>query len=386
MSIEVFWQLPVQGDGRALEPELWTRGDYSAHRKTPHPFARTGVQRDGYTFYDHLSQIAGAADLARFDGLWVPQSAGGEDPLIVAGAFAREAPHLRLVPALRAPLLSAVYATKIAVSFQRLTGGRLAWYLHNEEDDSDTWHGRHWSLAEQIARTAEFLDVAKGFWNAAPFTFKGKYYEVENGGFPPPLQGETLPLIYLSGLTEEALELGARHADVFLLPLAPQATVQAQIADLEQRAARHGRRLRYGVTGDLVARSSDDEAWGDLRRRWEEVAARTVPISPRVPRPASLPGFDELVTGTNLWTGFGQVRRGASAGLVGGYGALSERIRAYARLGVDTFVFSANPALEEAYRVGEKLLPLLRAIAAEAAGPPSPSNHAPSNTQEQRVA
>ena len=365
MSIEVFWQLPVQGDGRAIGPDLWTRGDYSASRKAPHPFARTGVQRDGYNFYDYLSQIAGAVDLARFDGLWIPQSAGGEDPLIVAGAFAREAPHLKLVPALRAPLLSAVYATKIAVSFQRLTVGRLGWYLHNEEDEADTWHGRHWSLAEQIARSGEFLDVAKGFWNAAPFSYKGAYYEVENGGFPPPLQGETLPLVYLSGLTEEALELGARHADVHLLPLAPPETVHEQILELDRRAARHGRRLRYGVVGDLVARQSDDEAWADLRRRWDEVAGRTVSISSRVPTPAPLPGFDELVAGPNLWNGFGQVRRGASSGLVGGYDALAERVRDYARLGVETFVFSANPALEEAYRVGEKLLPRLRAVGGE---------------------
>jgi alkanesulfonate monooxygenase len=381
MSIEVFWQLPVQGDGRAIGPELWTRGDYSAHRKTPHPFARTGVQRDGYTFYDHLSQIAGAVDLARFDGLWIPQSAAGEDPLIVAGAFAREAPHLKLVPALRAPLLSAVYATKIAVSFQRLTGGRLAWYLHNEEDQPETWHGRHWSLAEQVARTGEFLDVAKGFWNAAPFTYRGSYYEVENGGFPPPLQGETLPLVYLSGLTDEALELGARHADVYLLPIAPPGAVQERIVNLDGRAARYGRRLRYGLLADLVARQTDEEAWADLRRRWEELAARTVPLSLSVPPPA-LPAFDELVADANLWTGFGRVRQGAAAGLVGGYDALTERIRDYARLGVETFVFSANPALEEAYRVGEKLLPRLRAIGAQPPAAKPPSNHRPANPQE----
>jgi hypothetical protein len=58
MSIEVFWRLPVHGDGRTRYAEQWHRGDYSPHRKSPHPFARTGVQRDGYTYYDHLSQIA----------------------------------------------------------------------------------------------------------------------------------------------------------------------------------------------------------------------------------------------------------------------------------------------------------------------------------------
>jgi alkanesulfonate monooxygenase len=365
MSIEIYWQLPVQGDGRAIQPGLWNRGDYDPHRTLPHPFARTGVQRDGYTFYDHLSQIAGAADLARFDGLWIPQSAAGEDSLIVAGAFAREAPHLKLVPALRAPLLSAVYAAKIAVSFQRLSGGRLAWYFHNEEDQDATWHGRHWSLVEQIERTGEFLDVAKGFWNSAPFTYQGKYYEVENGGFPPPLQGETLPRIFLSGQTDEALELSARHADVHLLPLEPPARLRERIARLDALAARHGRTLGYGVVGDLVARETDDEAWADLRRRWDEVDAPEGSSSPAATRRRTpLPAFQDLVIEQNLWAGFAHVRPGGAAGLVGGYDALAEQIRGYVELGIDRFVLSANPALEEAYRVGEKLLPRLRALPA----------------------
>lgn len=363
MSIEVLWQLPVQGDGRAIRPDLWNRGDYSAHRKEPHAYARTGVQRDGYTFYDHLAQVAGSADLARFDGLWIPHTPAGEDPLIVAGAFAREARRVTFVPALRAPLLSAVYAAKIANSFQRLTGGRLAWYLQNEEDTARTWHGRHWSLAEQIERTGEFLDVVKGFWNHAPFTYEGKYFLVENGGFPPPLQGQPLPRIYLSGLTDEALALSARHADVHLLPLAPPAHLRAHIERLDTLAAAHGRTLRYGIAADVLARETTEEAWTELRRQWHEASGKTVAISAEVAGSGALPSFDDLVDGPNLWSGFGHLRAGAPGGLVGGYAELADRVGEYHAIGIDTFVLSANPALEETYRVGEKLLPRIRAIA-----------------------
>lgn len=363
MTIEVVWQLPIQGDGRSIRAELWNRGDYSPQRKEPHPFARTGVQRDGYNFYDHLSQIAGAADLARFDGLWIPQSSSGEDPLIVAGAFAREARHLTFIPALRAPLLSAVYAAKIANSFQRLTQGRLAWFLHNEEDQPRTWHGRHWSLDEQIERTGEFLDVVKGFWNAAPFTYEGKYYLVENGGFPPPLQGQPLPRIYLAGETDAAHALSARHADVHVFPLLPVAQLRERIEKLDALAQAQGRTLRYGVQGDVVARHTDEDAWADLRARWAENSGKTVvPISAQAAQSHPEPAFDDLVTGPNLWSGFDLVRPGPANGLVGGFPEITERIREYASIGIETFVLSANPALEEAYRVGEKLLPRIRAI------------------------
>lgn len=363
--IEFFWRLPTAGDGRAITPELWNRGDYAPGRSQPHPYARTGVQRDGYTYYDHLSQIAGAADLTRFDGLWIPQSASSEDPLIVAGAFAREARHLHFVPALRAPLLSAVYATKIAVSFQRLTGGRLAWNLVTEEDQAHTWHGRHWSLAEQIARTGEFLDVARGFWNEAPFTYTGKYYEVANGGFAPALQGQPFPRVYLSGESVEAYALSARHADVHVLPLLPVAELRERIARLDALAAAHGRTLRYAVEAEVVARHSADEAWQDLRRRWDESSGKAVPISAQVAQSNPLPTFDALRHDELLWSGFGIVRPGPEAGLVGSHAEVAQRIRDYAQAGVSGFVLSANPALEEAYRVGEKLLPLLRHATAD---------------------
>ncbi|QAU33981.1 LLM class flavin-dependent oxidoreductase [Janthinobacterium sp. 17J80-10] len=363
MGIEVFWQLPVHGDGRAISPELWNRGDYSARRKEPHPYARTGVQRDGYTFYDHLSQIAGAADLARFDGVWIPFTAAGEDPLITAGAFVREARHLKFVPALRAPLLSAVYATKIANSFQRLSGGRLIWNLVTEEDQPRTWHGRHWSVEEQIERTGEFLDVAKGFWHDAPFTYKGKYFEVENGGFAPALQGPKFPQVYLSGESEAAYALSARHADVHILPLLPPEELKPRIARLNELAATHGRTVRFAVEADIVARQTADEAWGDLLVRWTEATANpVVPISANAAVNVKPPLFDELVAGKNLWSGFGLVRPGASAGLVGSYDDLVERVREYLDIGVDSFIFAANPALEEAYRLSEKLLPRLRAL------------------------
>ncbi len=108
-----------------------TAATIRAKRRAPQPFARTGAPRDGYNYFDLLLQIGRAAELNGFDGLWIPESPSGEAPLIVAGSLAREVPRLKLVPTLRAPLMSAVYATKIANSFQRLTGGRLGWNLEH---------------------------------------------------------------------------------------------------------------------------------------------------------------------------------------------------------------------------------------------------------------
>jgi alkanesulfonate monooxygenase len=366
MTTRIFWRLPVDGDGWALRSSQWNRGDYSALPPHPNRFARTGGQ-DGFNYFDHLSQITRAAELAGFEGLWIPQSRAGEEPLIVASAFAREARRLQFVTSLWTPLLSAVYEAKIANSFQRLTRGRLAWNFVTESPDPRAWHGQgsRWNLADQVARTDEFLEVAAGFWNKGPFTFKGRFYEVENGGFPPSLGGETLPTIYISGTSDEELALGARRADVHVLPIAPLDVVREQIAKLQDLAATHGRRPRVAIEADVVARYSDEDAWRDIRGRWEDAADKTVPISTSSVSDLPVRTFDDLVTGDHLWNGFGTVRPGPATGLVGGYQSIIDRLVEYARAGVSTFVLSANPHLEEAYRLGEHLLPALRAQIAQ---------------------
>ena len=66
----------------------------------------------------------------------------------------------------------------------------------------------------------------------------------------------------------------------------------------------------------------------------------------------------------NLWAGVGLVRGGAGTALAGSHGEVAERIAEYESLGIDTFILSAYPTLEEVVRVGEDLLPLVRGSAA----------------------
>ena len=69
---------------------------------------------------------------------------------------------------------------------------------------------------------------------------------------------------------------------------------------------------------------------------------------------------DSLRIGPNLWAGVGLVRGGAGTALVGSHEEVSDRIAEYHELGIDEFIFSGYPHLEEAYRVGEGVIPELR--------------------------
>jgi alkanesulfonate monooxygenase len=68
---------------------------------------------------------------------------------------------------------------------------------------------------------------------------------------------------------------------------------------------------------------------------------------------------ESLEVSPNLWAGVGLVRGGAGTALVGDPEIVAGRMLAYADLGIETFILSGYPHLEEAYRVAELLFPLL---------------------------
>ncbi len=67
----------------------------------------------------------------------------------------------------------------------------------------------------------------------------------------------------------------------------------------------------------------------------------------------------------NLWAGVGLVRGGAGTALVGDPETVAKRFLEYADVGIDTFILSGYPHLEESYRVAELLFPLLPISASE---------------------
>jgi alkanesulfonate monooxygenase len=61
----------------------------------------------------------------------------------------------------------------------------------------------------------------------------------------------------------------------------------------------------------------------------------------------------------NLWAGVGLVRGGAGTAMVGSFTEVADLVEAYHAVGIDEFVLSGYPHLEEAYWFGEGVLPEL---------------------------
>jgi alkanesulfonate monooxygenase len=259
----------------------------------------------------------------------------------------------------------------MAASFDRHSNGRLLINVVAGGDPVELAGDGCWlSHDERYEAASEFLDVWKGVLSGQVVDLEGKHITVKGAQqlFPPVSQPH--PPVYFGGSSPAAHDLAARHVDLYLSWGEPLDEVAKKIADLRQRAAAYGRTLRFGLRVHVIVRDSTEEAWRAadalISKLDDQVIANAQHTLGRADsegqrRMAALHGGrrDRLEIAPNLWAGVGLVRGGAGTALVGDGPTVAARLREYAELGIDTFVLSGYPHLDEAYRVAELVFPHL---------------------------
>jgi alkanesulfonate monooxygenase len=378
MSVEFYWRLPLHGCHGDLAKDA-NRGDWSALRPgNITPGLRRG-EPDGFPFVDHAAEIAKAAEIAGFYGALVISFPNTEEAWAVSSALARETKSLHFMIAFQPNFIHPVQAARQAASLQRLSQGRVEWnVITGGGGPAQRWYGDYLPHDDRYRRTDEFLSVVEAEFRGRPYDFHGKIFQVEGGGLPAPLNLERQPRIYLSGSSDSALDVAGKRAEVLLNWLEPDEAIHATIRRIREKAAATGRPLNYGLRVDILARPTEEEAWREIERGWAKLDPDT--IRARIQqyaanesvgaarqaalRPQSISGWQDLKTGPNRWGGFGFLRGGQANGLVGSYQQVAERLNEFIEAGITTFVLAGTPHLEEAYRVGEEVLPLLGDIRA----------------------
>ena len=374
MSIEFLWRLPMHGDGRKAH-DKHTRGEWNTSSARVAP--RT--DDDDFGYIDYLSQVARAAEINGFHGALIPIFRFTDEPWVTAAALARETRRLRLLIALQPHFIQPAYAAQMAASLQRVSRGRVEWNVISGGDPAaQKGYGDFNGHDERYARTEEFLDVVRGVTAGAPFDYEGKHYQVQGGGLLEPLVRQPVPRVYLAGASDASMRVAARHADVHLTWGEPLAK-QREVVDAARRAfdtLKVDREIRFGMRIDVLARETEEQAWAELRQMYATVddatrnfgfggGARTRGASESVGalRQRNLTGgstaFDDQIVGRNVWAGMSAIRGGPGCVLVGSHEQVAERLAEYVDIGVSSFILASNSHLEEAYRVGEEVLPLV---------------------------
>ncbi len=305
-----------------------------------------------------------------------------DEPWAISSFLARETKTFRFNDRLPTRLSHPVVAARMTASLQRATGGRALYnIITGGGRPQQLWWGDSVPHDERYTRTTEFLDVLRGVWNGGPFSYEGKFYRVKDGGLPDPLSKETFPEIYFSGSSDAALASAAKHADFYLSWLEPSAALGEKFDRAKERTAQLGRKIKCAVRVDIVARPTEEEAWAEVRRGFDNVDPKLLANARSILGPsdsvgaarqqslrsATINSYKDLIIEPNIWSGFNLLRGGQTNGIVGSYEQVAERLDQLVRLGADAFILASTPHLEEAYRVGEEVLPLVRGKAGVAA-------------------
>lgn len=348
-NLNVFWFLPTHGDGHYL-------GTAESARAVDH----------GY-----LQQIAQAADRLGFGGVLIPTGRSCEDSWLVAASLIPVTQRLKFLVALRPGIISPTIAARQAATLDRLSGGRALFNLVTGGDPEElAGDGLFLSHEERYEASEEFTHIWRRVLEGETVDFDGKHIKVKGAKLLyPPLQ-QPRPPLYFGGSSEPAQELAAEQVELYLTWGEPLEAVREKIESVREKAARYGRTVRFGIRLHVIVRETNEEAWKAADRLIANLDDATIAKaqasfarfdSVGQQRMAALHGGrrDKLEIAPNLWAGVGLVRGGAGTALVGDGPTVAQRMKEYAELGIDTFILSGYPHLEESYRVAELLFPHL---------------------------
>ena len=372
MSIKLHWFLPTTGDSRGL-----VGGGHSVPQGVGLPAGESGnATAFREANIDYLASVARTADQLGFEGVLTPTGTWCEDAWLVTSALIRETRRLKFLVAFRPGVTSPTLSAQMAAAFQRISGGRLLLnVVTGGEPTEQRRFGDHLSHAERYARTDEFLSVVRGAWTQAPFDFDGEHYRIEGAE----IRGEIDPLpdIYFGGSSAPAGPVAAKHADVYLTWGEQPEQVAEKIAWIRGLAKAQGRDIRFGLRIHTLSRDTSEQAWQQAQWLLDALDPREIEKAQAVLKQSESVGQQrmrelnggrttfasahDLELSPNLWAGVGLVRGGAGTALVGSHQEVADRLEEYHRLGIDEFILSGYPHVEEQYWFAEGVMPLLRA-------------------------
>jgi dimethylsulfone monooxygenase len=261
-----------------------------------------------------------------------------------AAALSGHTTAMELMVAVHPGIITPAMVAKMGASLDRISGGRLSLNVVNgwNVDEFNMFGNGAW-LTEQddrYTRMDEYIQVIKRLWTEESLNFDGRFYKIENGNLPLKPRQQPNPPIYGASRSPSGKETIARYCDHWFVPDHRDyrrfddtlALIKTEIAAMQERVHRHGRKLGYGLSGHVIC-----------ARTLEEAQARAN-------------SFEE-------YGNLARYNRSAMAGLgsclVGTRDMIVERIQAYEQAGVDLLLLHFHPMIEGFDQFVEEILPFV---------------------------
>jgi alkanesulfonate monooxygenase len=355
------WFIPIDGDG--------TRAGTLIAERPPD--------------FEYLREVVEAAEECGFYSLLIPTRfanglfAEGEplaETWTTATALAAVTKRIRFLVAVRPGFISLGLFAQMAAAFHQISRGRLDINIVPGGIQGDLERlGEVIDHDTRYERAEEFIVACRKLWQEpGPVTYHGAHYRLE-GAFCSPSPGDNAPLFYLGGVSQRAMTLSGRQADVHLGWIETLEDTARRLEDLRLQYRTTGRTPYFGLRTHLVLGDTNEQAW----RNAEELIKHADPVvkaqrrgsiegTPMVGQQAQAREAPNHRLGPHLWNGLSEVRVNCGTAIVGTPQQVAEELLAYWKLGIDEFILSGFPHVEECRRVAADVLPLLRELIADA--------------------
>ena len=328
-------------------------------------YEQLGVARDDLrSSWNHCSELVLEAERQGFDSVLLPSGYElGLDTTVMAAALAVVTRHIRLLAAVRIGENWPPQLVRQIATLQHLARNRLDINIISSD-----LAGAKLDSVSRYARTLEVMKILNELGNAQPLSHHGQFYEFSVE--PPRVSVAPRPAMYFGGLSDDAREVAAQAADVYLMWPDTMANVRNVISDVRRRAENYGRTIQFGYRVHVIVRETETEAReaadylvaelnDDIGRAIRQKSLDSGSVG--VARQSTLRDLssDDGYVEDHLWTGIGRARSGCGAAIVGSPQQVLDKLQRYVDLGIESFILSGYPHIDECRRFGQLVLPLI---------------------------
>ena len=347
------WFIPIDGDGTRL-------GTQKAEQPPD---------------FDYLTRVVRTAEEQDFHGLLIPtrfvnglfdEGAPLMETWTTATALATLTTRIRFLIAVRPGFIAAGLLAKMVATLDQISQGRVDVNIvpggirHDfERLGVETDHAGRYEQAEELMRACRML------WTGEGTDFAGRHLTLRGARCVPPPFGT--PRFYQGGASPRAEALAAREAEVYLMWVEPLEQVAARVGRVRAAYEACGRVPVFGLRTHLVVREDADEAWNAAHRLIADADPEVLRQRQAVAaggQPTPDENVDRHRIGGRLWNGLATVRVNCGTAIVGTPQQVAQDLYEYWKLGVDEFILSGFPHVEECIRARQTVLPRLRAYIA----------------------
>ena len=280
-----------------------------------------------------------------------------------------------LLIAVRPGMFDAAMYAKMIATAQNLFPGRVRVNIVTGSSPAENaMYGDFEPHEGRYERTREFMQLLRLFWtHDGPINYQSERFRYA-GSVLEPKPVQSIPL-YFGGASEAAMRIAAELADVYLLWGEPLEMLKTRIARMNELSLEFGRKVGYGLRTHVVVRETEEEAVAaadrmiskidpqvreNFMKSYAKVDSTGQGNQIKILQAALETG--DLFIEPNLWAGVGMARSGVGVAIVGNPEQVAAKIQGYRDIGIETFIFSGYPHLEECRRFGEMVMPLVKGV------------------------